>query len=243
MTTVLSEREGPALGAGSPLIAMRSVQKVYRTGKLEFAALRGVDLDIWPGEMVAVVGPSGSGKTTIFNMITGIDRPSAGQVVVDGVDLGRMGEEQLARWRGQTVGIVFQFFQLLPTLSALENAALPMDLARRWKSRDRWERAKRHLDAVGLADKGHHLPLELSGGEQQRVAIARALACDPKLLVGDEPTGNLDSETGELMLDLLCRLNVEGTTVLYVTHDLALAARATRIVTIKDGRVVADDRR
>jgi putative ABC transport system ATP-binding protein len=222
---------------------MRSVEKVYRTGKLEFAALRGVDLEIQPGEMVAVVGPSGSGKTTILNMITGIDRATAGEVIVDGVDLSRMGEEQLARWRGQTVGIVFQFFQLLPTLSALENAALPMDFARRWKRGDRWERARRHLDAVGLVDKADHLPLELSGGEQQRVAIARALACDPKLLVGDEPTGNLDSETGGEMLDLLCRLNAAGTTVLYVTHDMALAGRAQRIVTIKDGRVVADQRR
>jgi putative ABC transport system ATP-binding protein len=221
---------------------MRSVEKVYRTGKLEFAALRGVDLEIQPGEMVAVVGPSGSGKTTILNMITGIDRATAGEVIVDGVDLSRMGEEQLARWRGQTVGIVFQFFQLLPTLSALENAALPMDFARRWKRGDRWDRARRHLDAVGLADKADHLPLELSGGEQQRVAIARALACDPKLLVGDEPTGNLDSETGGEMLDLLCRLNAAGTTVLYVTHDMALAGRAQRIVTIKDGRVVADQR-
>jgi putative ABC transport system ATP-binding protein len=232
----------PAETGTAPLVEMVGVEKVYRTGKLEFAALRGIDLVIGPGEMVAVVGPSGSGKTTILNMITGIDRPSAGRVTVAGADLSSMSEERLARWRGETVGIVFQFFQLLPTLTALENATLPMDFLRRWKPAQRWERARRHLDAVGLADKGDHLPFELSGGEQQRVAIARALACEPRLIVGDEPTGNLDSETGAAMLDLLAGLNSTGTTVLYVTHDLSLAERARRIVTIKDGLLVADDR-
>ena len=222
---------------------MHGVEKLYRTGKLEFAALRGVDLVVGPGEMVAVVGPSGSGKTTILNMITGIDRPTAGRVIVAGADLNSMSEERLARWRGDTVGIVFQFLQLLPTLTALENAALSMDFTRRWRPAERWARARRHLEAVGLGDKADHLPLELSGGEQQRVAIARALACDPKLVVGDEPTGNLDSETGAAMLDLLESLNTSGTTVLYVTHDLSLAARAHRVVTIKDGRVVADESR
>jgi putative ABC transport system ATP-binding protein len=240
VTVVADERVAPVGSAARSLIELRGVEKVYHTGKLEFAALRGVDLTICSGEMVAVVGPSGSGKTTILNMITGIDRPSAGRVVVDGADVGTMGEERLARWRGDTVGIVFQFFQLLPTLSALENAALPMDFARRWKSSERWERARRHLEAVGLGDKLDHLPVELSGGEQQRVAIARALACDPKLVVGDEPTGNLDSETGGRMLDMLAALNAKGTTVLYVTHDLSLAHRAERVVTIRDGRVVAD---
>ena len=225
----------------APLIEMRGVEKLYRSGKLEFAALRGIDLDIGPGEMVAVVGPSGSGKTTILNMITGIDRPTAGRVTVAGAELNSMSEERLARWRGETVGVVFQFFQLLPTLTALENAALPMDFLRRWKPAERWERARRHLEAVGLGDKADHLPLELSGGEQQRVAIARALACDPKLVVGDEPTGNLDTESGAAMLDLLAGLNATGSTVLYVTHDMSLAARAHRIVTIRDGRVVADE--
>ena len=241
MRDVVGERAEPAVRLESPLIELRGVEKVYRAGKLEYAALRGIDLVIWPGEMVAVVGASGSGKTTILNLITGIDRPTAGRVVVDGADLTAMSEERLARWRGQTVGIVFQFFQLLPTLTALENAALPMDFARRWRPRERWTRGRGHLDAVGLAGKEHHLPLELSGGEQQRVAIARALACDPKLVVGDEPTGNLDSETGGRMLDLLAQLNAAGTTVLYVTHDTSLAARARRIVTIKDGHVVADE--
>jgi putative ABC transport system ATP-binding protein len=243
MTAFLTDRAGPALKSSVPLIEMRGIEKVYRTGKLEFVALRGVDLAVRPGEMVAVVGPSGSGKTTVLNLVTGIDRPTAGQVVVDGADLGSMDEERLARWRGETVGVVFQFFQLLPTLTALENAALPMDFARRWKTRERYERAQRHLQAVGLGDKGHHLPLELSGGEQQRVAIARALACEPKLVVGDEPTGNLDSETGERMFDLLASLNQAGTTVLYVTHDRSLAERAPRVVTIKDGRVLKDETR
>jgi len=241
MTRVADQRAEPAARSVSPLIELRGVEKVYRAGKLEYAALHGVDLAIWPGEMVAVVGPSGSGKTTILNLITGIDRPTAGRVIVDGADLAAMSEERLARWRGQTVGIVFQFFQLLPTLTALENAALPMDFARRWKAAERWERARRHLEAVGLAGKADHLPLELSGGEQQRVAIARALACDPRLVVGDEPTGNLDSATGRAMLDLLSSLNARGTTVLYVTHDTSLAARARRIVTIEDGHVVADE--
>lgn len=233
------------LGArpAASVIDLRGVDKMYQTGKLEFAALRGVDLLVGPGEMVAVVGPSGSGKTTILNMITGIDRPTSGQVIVAGADLTSMSEERLARWRGENVGIVFQFFQLLPTLTALENAALPMDFSRRWRPAERWARARRHLEAVGLGDKADHLPSELSGGEQQRVAIARALACDPRLVVGDEPTGNLDSETGAAMLDLLESLNASGTTVLFVTHDLSLAARARRVVTIKDGRVVADESR
>jgi putative ABC transport system ATP-binding protein len=141
MTTVLGQRAEPGAGAVHPLIDMQGVEKIYRTGKLQFEALRGVDLEVGPGEMVAIVGPSGSGKTTILNMITGIDRPTAGQVRVDGADLGSMSEERLARWRGATVGIVFQFFQLLPTLTALENAALPMDFHKRWKPAERWERA------------------------------------------------------------------------------------------------------
>ena len=189
--------------------------------------------------MVAVVGPSGSGKTTILNLITGIDRPTAGTVTVDGQRLDDMSEEQLAVWRGANVGIVFQFFQLLPTLTALENAALPLDFAR-WRSgRERFERARRNLRPRRPGDKGDHLPSELSGGEQQRVAIARALAADPKLIVGDEPTGNLDSVTAGEMFELLERLNVEGKTVLYVTHDRELAARAHRVITIRDGVVVA----
>ena len=220
-----------------PLIELVGVEKSYRTGRLDYPALRGIDLRVGDGELVAVVGPSGSGKTTVLNVITGIDRPSAGTVTVDGRRIDAMSEEELAVWRGEHVGVVYQFFQLLPTLSALENAVLPLDFARRGPKRERFERARHNLDLVGLGDKCDHLPAELSGGEQQRVAIARALANDPKLIVGDEPTGNLDSVTAGEMFELFTRLNDEGKTVLYVTHDLGLAGRAHRIVSIRDGVV------
>jgi putative ABC transport system ATP-binding protein len=238
MSATVTLEAPPKRETTAPLIALERVEKVYRTGKLEYPALRGVDLTIEEGEMVAIVGPSGSGKTTIMNMITGIDRATAGTVSVDGQLLNQMSEEQLAIWRGSNVGIVFQFFQLLPTLTALENAMLPLDFARRGSKHERFEIAKHNLDLVGLGDKLEHLPAELSGGEQQRVAIARALASDPKLIIGDEPTGNLDTQTAAEMFGLLQRLNDEGKTVLYVTHDLGLAARAARTVTIRDGVVV-----
>jgi putative ABC transport system ATP-binding protein len=233
----------PALSAAAseqngPLIALEGVEKTYRMGKVDYRALRGVDLAIGAGEMVAVVGPSGSGKSTVLNMITGIDRPSAGAVMFDRQRLDRMSEEELAVWRGANVGIVFQFFQLLPTLSALENAVLPLDFARRGSKRERFERARHNLELVGLGDKLDNLPAELSGGEQQRVAIARALAADPRLVVGDEPTGNLDTVTAAEMFELLCHLNADGKTILFVTHDRELAARAQRVVEIRDGRVV-----
>ena len=230
-----TKRDGAVIG---PLIRLEGVTKTYRTGKLEYPALRGVDLTIDAGEMVAVVGPSGSGKTTIMNLITGIDRATSGDVIVDGWRLNDLSEEKLAVWRGTNVGIVFQFFQLLPTLTALENAVLPLDFARQGSKSERFEIARHNLDLVGLGDKFDHVPSELSGGEQQRVAIARALASDAKLVVGDEPTGNLDSHTAGEMFELLQRLNDEGKTILYVTHDLELAARATRVVTIRDGLVV-----
>jgi putative ABC transport system ATP-binding protein len=229
--------EGPDLGA--QLIRLQAVDKAYGHGALAHPALSGVDLDIASGDMVAIVGPSGSGKSTILNLVTGIDRPTAGTVEVDGRRIDEMDEEELAQWRGQRVGIVFQFFQLLPTLTALENATLPLELARRGSARDRAEIAAHNLELVGLGDKLDRVPSELSGGEQQRVAIARAIACDPVLLVGDEPTGNLDSETALRMFDLLTDLNRRGMTVLYVTHDKELAARAPRTIEIRDGRVVS----
>jgi ABC-type lipoprotein export system ATPase subunit len=231
--------EHPAAGPGPPLIELAGVEKVYRTGKVEYRALRGVDLAIESGDMVAIVGPSGSGKSTIMNMITGIDRPSAGTVTVDGHRIDEMSEEELAVWRGARVGVVFQFFALLPTLTALENAMLPLDFSRRVPKRERAGVARHNLELVGLADRADNLPSEMSGGQQQRVAIARALAADPVLLIGDEPTGNLDTRTAAEMFDLLLRLNAEGSTVLYVTHDRELAARAHRTVTIRDG-VVAE---
>jgi putative ABC transport system ATP-binding protein len=220
-----------------PLIELAGVEKSYRMGRLEYPALRGVDLVIRPGELVAIVGPSGSGKTTILNIVTGIDRPTAGTVTVDGRRIDTLSEEELAVWRGAHVGVVFQFFQLLPTLSALENAVVPLDFARLGSKRERFARARLNLELVGLADRLDHLPAELSGGEQQRVAIARALAADPTLIVGDEPTGNLDTVTAVEMFELLTQLNEKGKTVLYVTHDPGLARRAHRIVTIRDGVV------
>ena len=235
----VGERGRTEVPTRASLIELVGVEKVYRMGKVDHRAVRGVDLTIDAGEMVAVVGPSGSGKTTILNLITGIDRPTTGAVTVDGQRLDQMSEEELAVWRGANVGIIFQFFQLLPTLSALENAVLPLDFARRGSKRERFGKARHNLELVGLGDKLDHLPAELSGGEQQRVAIARSLAADPKLIVGDEPTGNLDSVTADEMFTLLARLNAEGRTVLYVTHDRELAGRASRVVTIRDGVVVA----
>jgi putative ABC transport system ATP-binding protein len=223
----------------APLIDLHQVEKAYRTGRLEYPALRGIDLQVDAGEMVSVVGPSGSGKSTALNLITGIDAPTAGRVTVDGRRLERMDEEELAVWRGRRVGIVFQFFQLLPTLTALENATLPLDFARIGSAKERQEKAAHDLDLVGLGDKLDHVPSELSGGEQQRVAIARAIVADPVLLVGDEPTGNLDSETAVQMFELLAELNREGMTILYVTHDRDLARRAPRTVSIRDG-LIAD---
>ena len=240
MSGAMTSQQPAERTTGPALIELAGVEKSYRTGKLEYRALRGVDLSIARGEMVAVVGPSGSGKSTILNMITGIDRPTAGSVTFDGTRLDRLSEEELAVWRGANVGIVFQFFQLLPTLSALENAALPLDFLRRCSKADRFERARHNLEVVGLGDKVEHLPTELSGGEQQRVAIARSLAADPGLIVGDEPTGNLDTVTAAEMFRLLERLNDEGKTILFVTHDRDLAARARRVVEIRDGRVVGD---
>ena len=222
----------------APLVHLGEVWKVYRTGRVEFPALRGVDLTIRAGEMVAIVGPSGSGKSTILNVITGIDRATRGSVTVAGRDLGTMSENELAAWRGATVGIVFQFFQLLPTLTALENVMLPLDFAGRGRVRDRSERARERLELVGLADKVDRFPSELSGGEQQRTAIARALACDPALLVADEPTGNLDTATAGETLETIEQVNRAGTTVVFVTHDRALSGRADRVVEIRDGVVV-----
>ncbi len=220
------------------MIELRGLEKVYTTGKLEFHALRGVDLDISEGEITALMGPSGCGKSTMLNMITGIDRPTGGTVTVGGVRIDTMREDEMATWRGRNVGIIFQFFQLFPTLTALENAMLPMDFAKRGTVAERREVATRNLGLVGLGDKLDNLPAELSGGEQQRVAIARSLANDPAIIVGDEPTGNLDSKTEGRMFELLKELNDRGKTILYVTHSAALAGKAERVVRMLDGRIV-----
>jgi putative ABC transport system ATP-binding protein len=233
--------------AAAAIIELAGVEKTYRSvggrrgGRgVGFRALNGVDMGIAAGEMVAITGPSGSGKTTIINLIAGIDRPTAGMVTVNGSRLDQMTEEQLAVWRGRTIGIVFQFFQLMPTLTVTENATLPLDLARLGAAHQRKAVASRHLATVGLGDRGDRLPLELSGGEQQRVAIARAMACEPPILLGDEPTGNLDTERARDMFDLLKGLNGNGTTVVYVTHDQALAGLASRIVSVRDGLITGD---
>jgi putative ABC transport system ATP-binding protein len=224
----------------APLVALAGVEKTYNSRRVAYRALRGIDLQIGAGEMVAIVGPSGSGKTTIVNLIAGIDRPSAGTVTVNGARLDRMSEEALAVWRRANIGLVFQFFQLMPTLSALDNTVLPMELAGHGSGRTRKAGARALLAAVGLGDRGDRLPVELSGGEQQRVALGRAMAGQPRILIGDEPTGNLDSETALQMFGRLKDLNAAGTTVIFVTHDPGLAALAPRLVTMRDGRIVSD---
>ena len=187
------------------------------------------------------MGPSGNGKSTLLNMITGIDRPSQGQVVVGGNTVSKMSENALARWRGENLGIIFQFFQMLPGLSILNNVVLPMDLANKYKSKERRERAMYLLDMVGLADQANKLPALVSGGQQQRAAIARALANDPRLIVADEPTGNLDSASARLVFDLFQKLVKDGKTMMMVTHDKELAREVPRKIEIMDGRITRDD--
>jgi putative ABC transport system ATP-binding protein len=227
-----------AEAVAAPLVQLHAVWKVYRAGRVEFPALRGIDLSVEAGEMLAIVGPSGSGKSTILNVMTGIDRATKGSVTVAGRTLDTMSENELAGWRGETVGIVFQFFQLIPTLTALENVMLPLDFARRGRVAERVEQARARLDLVGIGDKADRFPSELSGGEQQRTAIARALACDPALLVADEPTGNLDTTTALETMEAIRRVNRSGTTVVFVTHDRSLSEQADRVVQIRDGVVV-----
>jgi len=221
------------------MIELRAVSRSYPTGRGAIRAVHDVTLTVERGEWVALVGPSGSGKSTLLNLIAGLDRPTSGTALVGGVDVGALGQEALARWRARTVGIVFQFFQLLPTLTAVENVILPLEFAGR--RGDRRRAALELLAAVGLAHVADHLPSELSGGEQQRVAIARALANDPPLLVADEPTGNLDAASGAAVLDLLVAYWRHGGTLLLVTHDPALAERAPRVVAMADGAVQHDE--
>jgi putative ABC transport system ATP-binding protein len=226
-----------------PLINLTQVSRQYQTGRGTLIALQPTDLAIATGERVAIVGPSGSGKSTILNVIAGIDRPTGGQITIGGVELTALSEERLTRWRGAHVGIVFQFFQLMPTLSALENVTLASEFrgGSVVSAGRRRRRALDLLDRVGLADLADHLPAELSGGEQQRVAIARALVNDPPLLLADEPTGNLDSATGERIMALLAEFATDGRTLVFVTHDPILAARAARIIRVRDGVIERDE--
>lgn len=217
------------------MIEIENLTKSYPSPAGAVAALRDVDLRIAPGQLVAVVGKSGSGKTTLLNMIGAIDRPTAGEVTVAGTALAALGEKALARWRGRTVGVVFQFFQLLPTLTAAENVMLPMDFARTTASRERRGRALALLDRVGVGGHADKLPAALSGGEQQRVAIARAMANDPPVVLGDEPTGNLDSGASREVFGIFRAMADAGRTVVIATHERDLAAVADRVVEVADG--------
>ncbi len=226
-----------------PAISITGLVKEFRTAAGPFRALKGVDLTIAPGEFVGVVGKSGAGKTTLTNMITGVDRLTSGTVCVDGVDVHAMSENALARWRGQTVGVIFQSFQLMPTLSLLDNVLLPVDFCGRYNGRGTVERALNLLDSVGLSEHVHKHPSAISGGQQQRVAIARALANDPPILVADEPTGRLDSITAEAVFAVFEELVRQGKTILMVTHDRALANRMHRVVELTDGEITGEWKR
>jgi putative ABC transport system ATP-binding protein len=226
---------------GNHLVQVVDVVKSFPVGGGEVTVLKGISFDVAPGEFVSVVGPSGNGKSTLLNMITGIDRPSDGEVIVTGQEIHNMSENKLAAWRGKHVGIIFQFFQMLPTLSLLQNIILPMDLARKYSPRQRRERAMHLLELVDLVDQANKLPGMVSGGQQQRAAIARSLANDPGLIVADEPTGNLDSRNSNDVFELFNKLVEEGKTMLMVTHDKELARRVPRVVEIIDGRIARDE--
>jgi putative ABC transport system ATP-binding protein len=225
-----------------PAIQVSDVVKTYPLGAGEVVAVDHVSLEVAHGEFVAVVGRSGSGKTTLLNLLAGIDRPTSGTVWAAGAELGRLSESGLAAWRGANVGLVFQFFQLLPTLTVVENVMLAMDFAKQVPVGRRRGRAQQLLDQVGVVDQADKLPATLSGGQQQRAAIARALANDPPLLLADEPTGNLDSATAEAVLGLFAGLNAEGRTIVVVTHERDIRSIVGREVALQDGRVVQDER-
>jgi len=224
-----------------PIIEIKDVVKTFPVGDTEITILKGISLQVKKGEFLSIVGPSGNGKSTLLNMITGIDRPSSGEIIVTGQLIHKMSEDRLAAWRGGHVGIIFQFFQMLPALSLLQNVILPMDLANKYSPKERRERAAHLLDIVGLSDQIHKLPSAVSGGQQQRAAIARALANDPALLVADEPTGNLDSATSHDVFDLFNEVVSQGKTMLMVTHDKELAQRVPRVVEILDGKITRDE--
>ena len=230
----------PVTPTPAPLLGLHGVSRLYDTPAGPFTALDDVSLSIDRGEFVAVVGESGSGKSTLLLLLAGIDRPTRGEVFVDGTAVHALTEHQLSPWRGRAVGIVFQFFQLLPTLTSAENVMLPMDFCATFPSRARRARAESLLDRLGVADQRDKLPSTLSGGQQQRVAVARALANAPTLLLADEPTGNLDSRTSDAMLAIFAQLARDGQTIVMVTHERRAMQHASRVVTLADGRLLAE---
>jgi putative ABC transport system ATP-binding protein len=222
------------------MISLQGITKAYETAAGPFWALKGIDLQIYPGEFVAVVGKSGSGKSTLINVFTGIDHPTDGEAIVAGTHIRHLDEGRMAEWRGRTMGIIFQFFQLLPTLTLAENVMLPMDLCHMYEPGERLERSMYLLDQVGIVDAAKKFPASVSGGHQQRAAIARALANDPPILVADEPTGNLDSRAAESIFRLFESLAGQGKTILMVTHDDELAGRVQRRLVLADGLIVEE---
>jgi len=236
----LNRKRKPAPDEHFAFIDLRGINKVYEGPSGGFHALKEITLQIQSGEMVAIAGKSGSGKSTLLNMITGIDRPTSGEIYINEVPLHKLDEGRLTIWRGNAVGIIFQFFQLLPTMTLLENVILPMDFCHYGSRRSRRERAMRLLSEVDLGALRNRLPAHVSGGQQQRAAIARALANDPPIIVADEPTGNLDTASAEAVFQLLQRLVALGKTVIVVTHDPDLAQRCQRIISIADGRITTD---
>jgi putative ABC transport system ATP-binding protein len=233
----ISTIKGPS---SVPVVAIQDVYKNYPVGDRHIEVLKGVSLEVAAGEFVAIVGPSGNGKSTLLNMITGIDRPTKGAVIINGKAIHTLSEDQLSGWRSRQVGIVFQFFQLLPALSLLQNIILPMDFAKNGTPRERRQHAEYLLELVGLADQKEKLPGTVSGGQQQRAAIARALANNPPLIVADEPTGNLDARTSEDVFELFSHLVDNGKTLVMVTHNLDLACRVPRRIEIINGQVARD---
>jgi putative ABC transport system ATP-binding protein len=221
----------------SPLIDLQNVTKCYETGAGDVTVLEDISLQVEQGQFVTIVGPSGSGKSTLLNMITGIDRPTEGEIFINGRAIHKMTEDQIAWWRGRQIGVIFQFFQLLPALTVVENVMLPMDFCQMYSRRQRNARALNLLEMVGIIEHAHKLPCELSGGQQQRAAIARSLANDPPLLIGDEPTGNLDTTTGDVVWGLFRQLVEQGKTLVIVTHDPSLSKQSDRVVRLIDGHL------
>jgi putative ABC transport system ATP-binding protein len=235
------QRNSSSRNESPPLIRLHNVTKIYHGLAGAVTALKGIDLQVYPGEFLVITGKSGSGKTTLVNMITGLDRSSSGEIFVDGAPLHRFDPERTAKWRGRAVGVVFQSYELLPTLTVLQNVMLPMDFANRYSRKEQRRRAQYLLEQVEIAEHAYKLPSALSGGQQQRVAIARAMANDPSIILADEPTGSLDSVTAKAVLDVLVDLVRQGRTILLVTHDKDVAKRGSRTISLSDGEFVSPE--